>query len=234
METASSLRALLPTLLLALGFALAVALFPANAEAQLRFGASGGVSIADISSDEVEETESVTGADVGLDVYLGLGGPVSLRSGVRYVQKGVETRFVDDGVGIDVELGLDYVEIPLLLQADFRGDGPFGVHLHAGPTIAFETSCDVDLRAAVGDQAFTFEGDCDEQAVEFDGIETESVDFGILLGGGVGYVVSERFDLFGEVTYDIGLVDVFAEDGIEAKNRALGIRAGFSIAAGGR
>jgi hypothetical protein len=181
----------------------ALLLVTPRADAQpSRFGGYIGSSIATISEgDEVVVTGAEAGVTqsrrVGLQLGLWLNRPLtsvfSLQPELHYTQKGVRyaADFADGGdfgfpTSADLSLNLAYLEVPVLLRADFGRTGtsvrPFIV---VGPTLAYRTSCTLGVDAGL----FSFSSDCDSADDE----AGESVDFASIdVGGAVGAGLSMR------------------------------------------
>ena len=184
-----------------------------GADAQMRIGAKGGVSFSTVSFDpEDDDTQSLLGFVGGGEVQIPLGaGGVSLQPELLYVRKGVEF----DDAGSTTKFTLDYVEIPVLLRFDVPAASvtPF---VYAGGSVGFEASCKVE------------EEDAESVDCEDFGVDTESTDFGVLFGGGVGFPAGPG-RLFVEGRYTVGLADVDAGEGLEAKNRSGAVMVGYSV-----
>ena len=199
---------------------LALALLPAQLGAQgITAGFSAGLSLANLTGDDADEDlDSRTGFNAGAFVDFPIGEIIGVSTGLYYVQKG----FSDD-VG-DVELGLDYLEVPILLRVTaLGGDDAVGVNLFLGPTLAFEIGCEAD-----------FEGfgsvDCDED----DEFPTKGFDLGLAFGAGVTFPVSDAMSLFGTAIYDFGLRSI-DDSGVDfdIKNETVLLDVGVAFRLGG-
>lgn len=96
-----------------------------------------------------------------------------------------------------------------------------------GGRVGFELGCDV---RAPGDSE-TFDCEAPELAAEDAAFPTESVDFGLLVGGGVG-VPAGAGELLIEARYDIGLNDINdfgSPTAREFNNRVLTLLAGYEV-----
>ncbi len=182
----------------------------ADADAQMRIGAKGGVSFSTVSFDpDDEDAQSVTGFAGGAEVQIPLGASgLVLQPELLYTRKGVE---FEGANSIDI----DYVEIPVLFRFNIPAQTvmPF---VYGGGVVSFEASC---TNVASDDS----EADCDDV-----GPSTESTDFGVLFGGGLGFAAGPG-DIFVEGRYNIGLVDVDAQEALEAKNRSGAVMLGYSV-----
>lgn len=188
----------------------------ADADAQMRIGAKGGVSFSTVSFDpDDEDAESVTGFAGGAEVQIPLGASgLVLQPELLYTRKGVE--FGDDGDSRSIDI--DYVEIPVLVRFNIPAQSvmPF---VFAGGAVSFEASCSVEDT----DGGTTVDADCEDV-----GIETESTDFGVLFGGGLAFPAGPG-DIFVEGRYNFGLADIDPVEDFEAKNRSGAVMVGYSV-----
>ncbi len=142
---------------------------------------------------------------VGLVAEIPLAGPVGIETGVIYNGYGAK-----GGNLIEGDLRLDYIQIPLTLK--LRADiGELSLFVHGGPYAAL---------AFGGKDETTFFGISTEDEVNFgDGIdEYNRLDFGLLVGGGVGF---GPIDL--GVNYGYGLANIRNLDDIRLANRLLSL-----------
>lgn len=93
-----------------------------------------------------------TGLVLGAFLVADFGGPVDLRPGMRYIQKGNQTVFTLRNAQGEIESGsvtikADYVEIPILTRVALPAVGPVVPHVLGGPTLGFSvnTAADVSL-----------------------------------------------------------------------------------------
>jgi hypothetical protein len=175
--------------------ALAIALsLPGTAQAQ-GFGFSGGVSIAELTGDDVaDRLESRTGFQIGAFADVPLRGIVSLQPGLYYVQKGAESR----GTLVE-EIAIDYVEVPLLLRVDVSPERTLGVNAYLGPVFSFQVKCEgISPNASVS---------CEDDAVpDFD--ISKSFDLGAAFGAGLTYAVSPGVSLLAHGIWNFGLLSL--------------------------
>lgn len=188
--------------------------------AQTTIGVYGGVNITNLGGDDVQDTESHTGLNVGASVLVPLVENLGLFIGAGYSEKGADVS--DPEVSGAFELG--YVEFPILLRYGFPTSSSVGVHLYGGGAVALETRCQIEGT----DGSVTVTLDCDEA-----GIDTKSTDVGLVGGAGLDIDVSERIDVIVDLFYTLGLtsIDDTADPG-DVKNRAFTIRAGVGIPLG--
>lgn len=190
-------------------FAFGFAGAPQAAAQQNMFGVKGGFVAAEVSADELD-LDSRTGFGFGGFLQVMVGPNFSIQPEALYLAKGAS----DD----NSEVALNYLQIPVLVQYHLPTPG-VSPRLFAGPSLAFEVSCDIEDGS--------FSASCDEE-----GIDTKSADFGLVFGAGVdipagGVVVT----LDGR--YDMGVTDIGEDaDGLadaEIKNRAWELFAGVGF-----
>ncbi len=218
----------------ALAVCLAAALLFASADVasgQISLGVRVGATLSDISvdSDGIEpEFDSRTGFSLGAYLDLPLSGNLFFQPGIGLAQKGAKLTEEEQGEEISLGINLDYVEMPLLFRYAFSTTGALGVHLLAGPALAFESSCTVKLEA----DGLDIEADCDQAGDEDIEVDTESFDFGAMFGGGVSFPLGGVRGTL-EALYNVGLKNVAGgDDSDTSKNRAFYLMAGLRIPIG--
>ncbi len=181
------------------------------ASAQGGFGIVGGLVSANVSFEGDDEFDfgSRTGFALGISMNRPFANGLEFAPELLYVQKGAKAE--QSGDSYAVKLG--YVEAPILFRMVF-GDGSARPFVLGGPVVGFNVGCKV---------TFTSSGDSGSEDCDDDDIE--SVDYGIMFGGGI---MMQRLSL--SIRYDLGLANVNAsEGGGEQKNRALMLLAGYSF-----
>jgi len=191
-----------------------------HASAQnVSFGVQGGVNIANVdfkagsSSDEVPDFKSRTLGVFGGFVAKDFNKNVGLQVDVLYSQKGTKADAVEDGINFHIEIGADYIEIPILIRANM-GSGKTKARLFAGPSFGIKVRDEAKLTGG----GMTLEGD---QVAEF-----KSGDAGFVVGGAIQFG-----QVFFDLRYNWGLMNIVKDDGSgdEAKTRTLGFMIGFQI-----
>lgn len=188
--------------------------------AQTVLGFHAGVNIANFGGDDVENTDSRTGLNIGASVRFSLAENLGLSLGGGYSQMGTEL----SEQGVTGKIKLDYLEFPVLLRFAFPSSSNLGLHLYGGAVVGIEAKCEIE--GSEGSVSVT--ADCDEAD-----LDTKSTQFGLMGGAGVDIGISDSMDLFLDVLYNLGLttVDGSAEEA-DVKNRAFTIRAGLAIPLG--
>ena len=169
------------------------AVLPSDAASQ-EVGVKAGINSTSLTplEDEDPDTSRRIGPIAGLWVRLPTGNPFSFQIEGLYSEKGVKYHVL----GIDSEVSLRYIEIPLLARGDYGAAGsPVRGFVVGGAAPAFKVSA----RAKA-----TFDGQ--EQARDFDD-EVYTFDAGLVIGGGV-----EFGRALVEARYTHGLLHINTDD----------------------
>ena len=198
----------------------ATLLIPAHSFAQATsYGVQGGINISNVSFTPGDPSEDLdfknrTRGVVGGFVARDFNPKVGLQVDFLYTQKGAKASAVEDGVTFNLELGVDYIEIPVLIRANIAGSGGVKARVFAGPSFGFK----VRDHAQISAPGFLLE---DEEVVEF-----KSSEAGFVVGGAVQFG-----RVFVDVRYNWGLTNIGKDDGTgdEAKTRTLGFMVGYQF-----
>lgn len=151
-------------------------------------GLSIGLNFATFGGDEAETIQTLlrrlpdvtetdegrrTGLLVGAFLVADFDGPVDLRPGMRYIQKGNQTEFsirTDEGAteSGSVTVKAAYIEIPILAQVDLPAAGPVVPHLLAGPTLGFSVNTAADARLGGESQSINVGDDFGGNAISLE------------------------------------------------------------------
>ena len=179
--------------------ALAMMVMPAGSHAQEAvIGIKGGINSYDLSWKPDSIAPSIghkTGFVGGLFGGVMFTKVAGLHLEALYSQRSVTEQ------DSDVDLNFAYFEIPLLFTAKFSiADTPMRPILFAGPSVSFESKCEVS--GEENGAIVTF--DCDDPEIE---IERAKTDWAIVFGVGVDYPVG-NFLIGGEWRYNLGLTNL--------------------------
>ena len=177
---------------MALPLALLVAL---PLQAQTTIGVKGGINVADVSTnveDISDLVDSKTGFVGGGFVTLGLGSLFAVQPELLYSQKG----FKAEESGLTAQLNTNYIEIPVLLKAQFKL-AMLRPAVYAGPVVSFETTCDLDVLGV------TF--DCDDDDEGFD--QRKTTDWGAVFGANLDFFLGP-LTLILDGRYQLGLTNL--------------------------
>lgn len=181
-----------------------------------------GVGISDLDV-EGGDLDTRTGIVVGGFVGIDLGPLFNLRPEVQYAQKGAEIS--EDGFTTKIKLVYVEVALPATITIPVP-NAPIEPRLYAGPNVGLEISCDIEGEV----DGFSGEASCEDA-----GLETKSVDFGVLIGAGVDIPAGP-----GAVTLDgryiLGVTNIndSADPDLsgDVKNRSWQFLAGYAIRVG--
>lgn len=215
----------------------AATLVGARADAQpARFGVYLGSSIATISEGDdffaggenfgLDKKRRI-GLQAGLWLNAPLTGSLSLQPELHFTQKGVSfgANFEDFGDGpsdASISLDLSYLELPVLLRADFgQGDGRVRPFVLAGPVLAYQTSCSFGIDAGGFDASE--ECDADLEADE----QINKLDVGAAVGGGLAFKLAGP-DATAGLRYTHGLRSL-SKEGESVTNRNVSVLFGIGF-----
>jgi hypothetical protein len=188
--------------------------------AQMQIGPKAGLNLANLSGDDVENTDSKTGFAGGVFFMYQFSKMFAIQPEAYYTMKGATQKETIEDISIDITYTLDYIEVPLLFKLLIPIEGS-SIHpaIFAGPAIGFNTTAKVKAEA---------EGQSAEQDFKDN---TKSTDFGLVFGGGLGFPVGKN-ELGFDVRYILGLstIDDTADEA-DVKNGVINFNVyfGFSL-----
>jgi hypothetical protein len=201
------------------------------AQSTTTFGVKAGISSAGLKGDAAESlnnlldfsngmitTSNRTGFFAGGFANIPLGGNISVEPGLYYTQKGYQMKGSLNVKGLDflganatANLNSQYLDIPLLLKANFDG-----LQVFVGPQISYLLQSDLKLKAGVlGFNLLNTNMDATSQFNRWDAGVT----------GGVGYQFKNGLNL--NASYDYGLMKADANKNMDVYNR--GFKLGLGI-----
>jgi hypothetical protein len=181
--------------------ALALSIMSGPAQAQnMRAGVNAGVDFASLGGD-IDDLVGVsagtkTGFSAGAFFGVDLSTMFRLQLNGQYVQKGA--KFEEGGVTATIDV--PYIE--LLLPVTFLipiEDSSITPRIYAGPSLAFEMSCDLKVELDGQSQTET----CEDEI----GNGTKSTDYGVFFGAGVDFGLGSGA-LTLDVLYNLGLANI--------------------------
>lgn len=197
------------------------------------FGVKAGVVSSGIRGDAVDNFKTLldftdgqvtakahTGFFAGGFATLPLSGNISIEPGIYYSQKGYELNGALNTKGIDflnagakAVLQSQYVDVPVLLKANFSG-----FQIFAGPQISYLAVSDLKTTAGVlGINLLNKTIDATSQFNRWDAGVT----------GGIGYQFANGINL--SASYDYGLSKVDANQNVNAYNHAVKLGIGINL-----
>jgi hypothetical protein len=214
-----------------LAIACSIALAPAGAWGQeITLGVKGGLNISNLSVDAPDDPDlgfdSQTDFRVGAFAQFTIGKIFALQPEFFYSQEGAKSQDSDPAI----KLNLNYFEIPLLLMARLASrESPMYPILYAGPSVAFQSRCQVT--GEEGGVSVSF--DCDDPILEGD-VQPATTDFGLVFGGGFEILYS-RLTIQLDARYNLGLTnlnDSENSDEVNVKSRGWAFMLGLGIPLG--
>jgi hypothetical protein len=174
-------------------------------------GAELGYSRSDLGGPGAERVESRQGALTGVYLQMPIKPPLFLRTEILFALKGGRFQTVVNGLTRDLDIGLAYIEVPLLLRTGVTR-GRFRPMVFAGPAPSLQIGCDLQ----VIDPNTPVSATCQES----DAPPFRQIDFGMVVGGGLEMRFPQS-SLALEARYTAGLRSVL--EGVDVKNRAFGV-----------
>jgi len=216
----------------AVGSVLLLALVGAPVPVVAQFAFQGGPSSSDLFGADVQSSSNRTGLTGGGSYTLFHLGPVAVSPELFYAQRGAgETQLLVESPEFFEEVGLDYVEVPILARLNFRIPGThdlLGASVSGGPAFAWNLNCSV---RGAGEGQVALSDDC--LLTDDGGIRTvvSSADRGLILSGGLDLDVFGAGNLLLGVRMVRGLVRVGNREGAgpDARNRAISGTLGYAF-----
>jgi opacity protein-like surface antigen len=205
----------------------------APASAQVHIGVVGGLNLADIRSNDLEQNiRTETGLDVNIAkrTTFAMGGIVdyflsenlALRMEPMYVQKGCKLELRSSVTGFqfdeDVTSKVGYLELPVMIKYAF-GAEKAKPYILAGPSLGYMLSA----KMVSGGEEEDIKNDI------------KDFDFGLNFGAGLSIPI-ETYSLFVEGRYALGLIDIDDDQDEPSSVKTEGIQffAGITFPLGGR
>ncbi len=181
-----------------------------RAQVSVAFGPEFGINLANVSVTPTTTTDSRTGFIIGGLADINIGKVMGVTSGLRFVMKG----YTSTSQGVTFKEKFNYLEIPILLKARFPLT-EVKPYVHGGPVLG------INLAA-------TEEQSNGQQTNNVDVSNSiESIDFGLLFGGGLDFKIATKTDLFIQFGYQLGLSNWLKNNpNVTAKNYGIQITGG--------
>ncbi len=198
---------------------LMVAFVGTTANAQLiGKGIKAGINLANLSGDDIEETDMKIGLAVGGFITYGFTEMFAVQPEVLFMMKGAEYTETDPLIGdITAKFKLNYIEIPVLVKVMIPTTGNVKPVIFAGPAVGFLMSANVEAEAL----GISIDDDIKD--------ETKSIDFGLAFGAGVGFEITQGTITL-DARYTLGLTTIDdTADEFDVKNGVISIMGGFSF-----
>ena len=169
------------------------------AQLPFKLGIKGGLNLANLSFDPAlpsgSDNTTQTGFMAGAMVEFNLAPMFAIQAEPTYIPKGC--KLTSSGSSNEVNIKINYFEIPVLLKLNIPSPGNINPYVFAGPNIGFRLSANTE----------TPTGEYDFKD------ETQSIDFALDFGAGAGFKIAPLIDLVIDVRYSHGLSDLLNDTG---------------------
>lgn len=177
-----------------LAFVMVFSAITVYSQPNLALGLEGGLNLANVSITPSQTSNSRTGLIVGGVLDIGISRTIGVTTGLRYVMKGFQVT----NQGVTFTDKLNYLEVPALLKVKFPLT-EVKPYLVGGPVLGIRVSA-------------TEEQSNGQQTADVDASSAfESIDFGLLFGGGLDFNVATKTDLFIQAGYGFGLSNIWKQ-----------------------
>lgn len=211
-------------------FTLVAALLPAirSARAQLsseplpptRLGLTAGANFATLNGPNFRGGPSRNGFVGGIVLVTPFSPRMAFQLEALYAMKGGVSHPTSTSTAT---LGLDYIEIPVMLRADIPASTRVRPFVYSGPALNYRVHCGIDASSSFGSQTAS----CDELEASDPTVGTfNTFDVGWIFGGGVAFDAHGRALTIGG-RYELGLRGIASKD--DAKNRLWSIVASLEV-----
>ncbi len=160
---------------------------------EVDFGVQVGYNVANFQGDDIEDSNTRNGINVGITGEYEFSPSFGLMVGAIYSQQGADGRLL----GADTTLKLDYINVPVLAKFYLGGSG---FSLDAGPQVGFN----------VKDEREITSGPLAGSTADYD---AEPIDLSV--GGGLSYKFREGTILEGisaSARYMVGVSNIYNDD----------------------
>lgn len=197
-------------LVVLLSFGISFAQEETKSGSDIKYGAKGGLNIANIVGDDAGDANVFIGFNAGFFVEIPVADKLIFQPEILYSAQGSKSDGIIDGYNVDATLKFNYINVPLMFK--YQVANKFS--LEAGPYIGFLTSAKLK---------FDVEGLGSETVDMKD--DVKSTDFGI--GVGMNYEFSDV--IFANARYQGGLTEIGDSEagGNSVKNSVFQIGLGF-------
>ena len=193
-----------------LSFGISFAQEETKSGSDIKYGAKGGLNIANIVGDDAGDANVFIGFNAGFFVEIPVADKLIFQPEILYSAQGSKSDGIIDGYNVDATLKFNYINVPLMFK--YQVANKFS--LEAGPYIGFLTSAKLKFDVeGLGSDTVDMKDD------------VKSTDFGI--GVGMNYEFSDV--IFANARYQGGLTEIGDSEagGNSVKNSVFQIGLGF-------
>jgi hypothetical protein len=174
---------------------------------EVQFGAKAGVNFANLTGDDVDNSDPITAFHVGAVAEIKINEKFSVQPELLYSAKGATSKDSEEGFSYEYALNLDYIDVPIMAKYYVTP----GLSLEAGPQIGFLVAAEAEIEE--GSVSLT-----DDVKDQF-----KTVDFG--LNFGLGYKLDNGINF--DARYNLGLSNIADDDDADLKNSVFQISVGY-------
>ena len=193
-----------------LSFGISFAQEETKSGSDIKYGAKGGLNLANIVGNDAGDANNYIGFNVGFFVEIPVTDKLIFQPEILYSAQGSKSDGIIDGYNVDATLKFNYINVPLMFK--YQVANKFS--LEAGPYIGFLTSAKLKFDVeGLGSDTVDMKDD------------VKSTDFGI--GVGMNYEFSDV--IFANARYQGGLTEIGDSEagGNSVKNSVFQIGLGF-------
>ncbi|HMQ80230.1 MAG TPA: porin family protein [Ignavibacteria bacterium] len=192
---------------------LAISTITVYSQPSLSIGLEGGLNLANVSITPSQTSNSRTGLIIGGVLDIGISRNIGVSTGLRFTMKGFQ---ITNG-GATFTDKLNYLEVPALLKVKFPLT-EVKPYLVGGPVLGIRVSASEEQSNG------TQTADVDASSAY------ETIDFGLLFGGGLDFNVANKTDLFIQAGYGFGLSNIWKQTTtVTVKNYGIQITGGVKF-----
>ena len=189
--------------------------------AQVKFGATLGATISNLSTDPDGgvSSDSKTGFTLGAVLEYPVNDNLNIRSGASFTKKGAQFSAEESGIKVDGSTNLSYLTVPILAQYKFNTTAttPYVIGgLDIGILMSAESEATISGTGL-------FDGTFTEDIK--DSLSSTDIAFNV----GAGYMMEMgNARVYGEILYSLGLLDIdSAGDDVAVKTKGIIVAVGY-------
>lgn len=205
--------------------------------AQMPITLKGGLNLTNFVGGDAGDTDREEGLNLGASIGLVRVSRVQVLAEVYYRQKGASGSLTDLGPIVppaggstptsqNLEVGLDYVEIPVVARIDLgKPTGSWFPYLFGGPAFGWRVDCSVALESG------TSETKCDDLTENLEQT-IRDYDLGMVIGAGLDYALPRGIGALNlDARYTGGLSKIGdGDEALDIRNQAFSVMLGWSFA----
>jgi len=193
-----------------IGLFSATAIYAQSDDTTIQFGVKGGVNLANITSDDLGDSDQLTSFHLGLFMEIPISERFSFQPEVLYSGQGFSA------FNKEAEYKMDYIQVPLMAKVYIVK----GLYAEAGPQFGFKVKEEIDYKP--GSEGGEIEINTDDSYIK---------NFDTNLALGAGYKFDNGLSL--SARYNLGLTNIYKDNtllqNVDAKNSVWQFGVGFSF-----